>query len=273
MTYEVLRRTRLEEEMCRYGTSKLLFRGPKRSRDAPYVAFVGGTETYGKFIRTPFPARIEHKLGLSCLNLGQPNAGVGMFLEDPAISAALIDAQLVVIQVTGAHNISNQYYSVHPRYSDRITTVAAPMYALYPEMDFADVHYTIHLLQELMRIGPERFDQVQDAFQTLWVQYMQLVLQNLKGKSVVFWFSDHPIPTGNEGERRDPLFVSDAMITQIAPFADAIVELVVPQIQGLEEEEEMIVSDLERAAAAQVLKPNAHKQAADRLTEVIQTLI
>ena len=37
------------------GPRKLLFRGPKRDLDQPFVAFLGGTNTYGKFIERPFP--------------------------------------------------------------------------------------------------------------------------------------------------------------------------------------------------------------------------
>ncbi len=56
MAYENLGESALDYVPCRYGKSKLLFRGPKRKLTAPYVAMIGGTETYGKFVETPFPA-------------------------------------------------------------------------------------------------------------------------------------------------------------------------------------------------------------------------
>ena len=46
---------------CRYGMSRIMFRGPKRRLDNPYFACIGGTETYGKFIDRPFPALIEKR--------------------------------------------------------------------------------------------------------------------------------------------------------------------------------------------------------------------
>ena len=44
---------------CRYGHSKLLFRGPRRKLDGAYCAVLGGSETYGKYVREPYPALIE----------------------------------------------------------------------------------------------------------------------------------------------------------------------------------------------------------------------
>ena len=55
---------------CRYGTSRLLFRGPRRMLDRPYVALLGGTETYGKYVPQPYPALIEAETGLRMVNLG-----------------------------------------------------------------------------------------------------------------------------------------------------------------------------------------------------------
>jgi hypothetical protein len=44
MTYDALGAGALEYLPCRYGTSKLLFRGPRRSLNKPYLVFLGGTK-------------------------------------------------------------------------------------------------------------------------------------------------------------------------------------------------------------------------------------
>ena len=46
MTYDALGAGALDYLPCRYGTSKLLFRGPRRPLKEPYIAFLSGTETY-----------------------------------------------------------------------------------------------------------------------------------------------------------------------------------------------------------------------------------
>ena len=76
MTYDVLGAGNLDYLPCRYGTSKLLFRGPRRPLKEPYIAFLSGTETYGKLITNPFPEPIEQSIGRTCVNLGRVTAGV-----------------------------------------------------------------------------------------------------------------------------------------------------------------------------------------------------
>ena len=86
MSFDALGAGALDYSPCRYGTSKLLFRGPQRRLDAPYVAFLGGTDTYGKFLKTPFPALVEQELGIDCINLGIPNAGIDVLAQDSFLS-------------------------------------------------------------------------------------------------------------------------------------------------------------------------------------------
>ena len=76
MSYEKMGDGDLDYEPCRYGTSRLLFRGPRKELEGDFVAFLGGTETYGKFIPAPYPQLVEDVLGQTCVNLGFVNAGV-----------------------------------------------------------------------------------------------------------------------------------------------------------------------------------------------------
>ena len=76
MTIDALGSGALNYHPCRYGRSRLLFRGPQRRLDGPYVSFLGGTTTYGKYIPTPFPALVEQATGLPAVNLGWINAGL-----------------------------------------------------------------------------------------------------------------------------------------------------------------------------------------------------
>lgn len=59
MAYQSLGDTSLEYFPCRYGASKILFRGPQRSLEGEYVAAIGGSETYGKFVEFPYPDLME----------------------------------------------------------------------------------------------------------------------------------------------------------------------------------------------------------------------
>jgi len=54
-----LGRTLLDIEPCRYGYSRLTFRGPEPNLDASYIAFLGTTETVGPFLTRPFPTLVS----------------------------------------------------------------------------------------------------------------------------------------------------------------------------------------------------------------------
>ena len=141
MKHENIEGAGLTYAPCRYGMSRILFRGPKRRLDTPYVAFVGGTETFGKFIDRPFPALIEREIGRTCVNFGTVNGGVDAFVNDPTIMAACHDAQLTVVQIMGANFLSNRFYSVHPRRNDRFLRASTVLQAIYSDVDLMVYSY------------------------------------------------------------------------------------------------------------------------------------
>ena len=120
---------------CRYGKSKLLFRGPKRALDQPYIAALGGSETYGKFVQKPWTDLLEGEIGTPVVNFGYLNAGVDVFLNETEITKFTRGAQATVIQLTGAHNLSNRYYAVHPRRNDRFLRASQLMRSVFKEIE------------------------------------------------------------------------------------------------------------------------------------------
>ena len=151
-------RRRLDYALCRYGTSKLLFRGPLRRTSSPYVVFVGGTQTFGRYVETPFPALVELSSGVPCINFGLQNAGLDVFLHDAEVMKIAAGGHVTVVQVLGAHNMSNRYYSVHPRRNDRFIAPSKLLCSIYPEVDFAEFHFTRHLLEALKQVSPHLND-------------------------------------------------------------------------------------------------------------------
>ena len=86
---------------CRYGMSKLVFRGPRRPLEGRYCAVFGGTETYGKFVADPYPTLVEAATGIVMVNLGCVNAGPDVYLNEPAVPAIAAGARVAVLQVPG----------------------------------------------------------------------------------------------------------------------------------------------------------------------------
>lgn len=276
MTYEMLGPGALDYLPCRYGNSKLLFRGPRRDLSKPYLAFLGGTETYGKFIEDPYPARVEMACGATCVNFGLPNAGIDAFTQDPFVIGAAARADVTVLQVMGAQNMTNRFYSVHPRRNDRFVSASSLLSTIFREVDFSEFHFTKHMLSRLIEVSPERFETVRTELEQAWIARMKLVLGQIRGKSILLWFSHHAPISGDDAARydlnRDPLFVTRAMMDEIAPFATSVVEVVAAPEQIDDAAEGMVFSEMESMAAKEMLGPVAHGACAAKLAETIAAI-
>jgi hypothetical protein len=177
---------------CRYGKSKILFRGPRRDLEQPFVAVLGGTETYGKFLPLPYPALTEEATGIRMVNLGCVNAGLDVYLNEPVIPDILGRARVTVIQLMGAQNMSNRYYAVHPRRNDRFLRASGLLRTIYREVDFTEFNFTRHMLTTLQSISPQKFEVVVDELKAAWVARMSLLLDQARGKTVLLWMADRP---------------------------------------------------------------------------------
>lgn len=278
MTYEVLGPGALNYAPCRYGNSRILFRGPQRRLDAPYVAFVGGTETYGKFIKTPFPALVESDLGINCINFGIPSAGVDVFLNDNMLLEVANGAQAVVLQVVGAHNLSNRFYSVHPRRNDRFLNASPLLSSIYPEVDFSEFHFTRHMLNILFQISDARFAVVRDELQSAWSARMKLLLRRMRGKVLLVWFADHAPLEDREmpldpSECAEPLFITRRMLDDIRPNVWGHVEVAASESALAAGTKGMVFNELETMAAHKMMGPQAHGELAMRLGQCLHELV
>lgn len=274
MTYDALGEGALDYLPCRYGTSKLLFRGPRRSLDAPYVAFLGGTETYGKFIPNPFPNLVESQLGMTCVNLGCVNAGIDVFAKDAHVTEMAHDAAVTVVQVMGAHNMSNRFYSVHPRRNDRFLQPSSLLQAIFREVDFAEFNFNKHMLGRLMTLSPDRFQTVVDELRLAWVGRMRGLLRGIAGKTVLLWFADHaPEDEMVDDDERDPWFVTRAMIEEIRTEVTDVVEVVASPAAILKGTDGMVFSQLEIPIAEAILSTSAHAEAADAIAAKLREMM
>ena len=277
MTYDVLGPGPLDYLPCRYGSSRLLFRGPRRSLRSPYIAFVGSNETYGKFVKRPFPDLVEDAVGMTCANFGQLNAGIDAFSHDPFVLDAASNAEVAVIQVLGAPNMTNRFYSVHPRRNDRFLEAAPLLKTIYREVDFADFHFNKHMLTALMSVSADRFGAVRQELQEAWVARMRLLLKQINGKSVLVWVAHHAAAEADtaaqESLGRDPLFVTEEMLAKVAPPATELVEVVISEEARAFGTDGMLFSELEAAAAAEMINPMAHREVSEALLKVLERLL
>lgn len=275
MKHETIDGGGLSYAPCRYGMSRIFFRGPRRRLDQPYYAFIGGTETYGKFIDQPMPALVEKELRQTCVNFGCVNGGVDAFVNDPTIMAACHDAKATVVQVMGANYLSNRFYSVHPRRNDRFLRASTVMQAIYSDVDFSDFTFTRHMLSTLYERSAERFDIVVQELREAWVARMRNMLSQIGPKAVLLWFSTEPMDNTpwndrDGGMRVDPLFINAEMIDKLR---DLVAEVVVANPSDVAlgfGTKGMYFSPMQQKAASEMLGVACHQEATSKLVPVLR---
>ncbi len=275
MTYSRRGQAALDYDLCRYDGSKLEFRGPVRSLDADFVAFLGGTETFGKFIPMPYPDLVEHATGMTCVNFGWPNAGLDVFAHDAALLDCAARARLSVLQVPCAINMSNQFYTVHPRRNDRFLKPAGMLRDLFAEVDFTEFHFNRHMLSRLQNLSPKRFGFVMQELTEAWVNGMQGLLKQLNGPVVLLWFSarspDEKVDQVDLAS--DPSLVNREMLEELKEDCLGWVEVCIGEEFRNLGTNGMVYTEKETAVAAKMLGPKAHEMAAEKLSPLIAELI
>ncbi|OYX44973.1 MAG: hypothetical protein B7Z02_02745 [Rhodobacterales bacterium 32-67-9] len=272
MAYEYAGDSVLDYFPCRYGQSKLLFRGPRRKLEGAYAAVLGGTETYGKFVAEPYPALLERTLGLPVVNFGYMNAGADVFVGEPVIVDACSKSRVTVIQLMGAQNMSNRFYAVHPRRNDRFLRASTLMKTIFREVDFTEFHFTRHMLSVLKAKAPDKYALVEDELKSAWVARMRHLLQKIEGKTVLLWIA------GTSGDDKDglgsePVMVDADMVSAIRPFATDLVRVTPSVVAMRAGTEGMHFVPLDEPAASAVPGPQVHAEVADALAPVLKRLI
>ena len=271
MAYENMPGPALDYAPCRYGRSKLLFRGPAQRLSGEFIAVLGGSETYGRYLADPYPALLQDEMGLRTVNFGCVNAGVDVFLNDETVLDACRRASAVVVQVTGAQNLSNRFYTVHPRRNDRFLRASPMMKAVFPEVDFTEFHFTGHTLVSLSQTSAARFALIRDELRRVWVQRMNLLMAQIGQPVVLLWMSertpDDPAETVDDGR---PLFVTRDMIRALRGRIAALVEDRFDGRSGVGTLDGKFCAETEASAALLMPGPAVHGRVAKRLGRVLR---
>ncbi|WP_319637389.1 DUF6473 family protein [Kangsaoukella pontilimi] len=270
MTDDAKNSTGIDYRTCRYGASRLRFRGPRRALDGPYVAALGGSETFGKFVDRPFPDLLEDILEEPVANFGVMQAGLTSILDDPDILDLASRARFTIIQVLGAQNMSNRFYSVHPRRNDRFLKASPSLQHLYPKLDFTEFNFTGHLVKTLEAEGGRAFTELVSELKLAWVYRMKSVLDSIRGETLLLWMSERrPEDTTDTTSDADPLFVDRDMLEELLPHAAGLIEAVPSPGARSEGLDTRRFAPGEEAAAQALPGPRFHAEVADALADVI----
>lgn len=270
MSYSETQQSALDYDFCTYGTSRVTFRGPKRCLDGPYVAVVGGSQAFGKFVAQPFADALEAQIGEPVVNLGVMQAGLTLIVDDPAILRTASNARMTVVEVLGAQNMSNRYFSVHPRRNDRLIAVSDGLKRLFPHVDFTEFHFVGHLLSSLKERDQGAFLLVNEELRTAWTSRMQLIVDRIQGEKVLLWMAwRRPEDPGDLSNPLDPHFVDREMLEALSHGTAGVIEVVADDTANSEGLVGKSFLDHEEQAAEAMPGPLFHSQVATRLADVI----
>ena len=260
---------------CRYGASRAVFRGPERDLTGAYVAVLGGSASFGKYVAEPYPALLEQVLQCPVANLAAQNAGPDLYLSDPATLEIAAGAAVALVQITGVEGLSNPLYTVHARRNDRFLAASPALRALYPQVDFTEIHFTRHLLTVLRRADPQRFAIVLQVLQDTWVTRMRCLLARLPASRLLVWLSDAPPPdrATDPAPGFGPWLVDRGMLTALQGPSTRLVELVASAAALTEGAAGMHYPATEAQQARALPGAAVHAEAAARLAPEIGRLV
>ncbi len=258
---------------CSYGASRLTFRGPPASLDRPYVAVIGGSETFGRFVRRPFPTLLADQTGMNVVNLGCMNAGLTAFSEDETVRKIASGAAVTVLQVPGAENMSNRYYMVHPRRNDRFLSASDKMTRAFPDVDFTEFHFTRHMLRSLLASEPRAFEALREELRTAWEHRMRGFLRAIQSPVLLLWMSERgPEETSAAVDHSAPLFVDGKLVRRVA--SDALGTIVAtPGPEEARKLELMTYMDHDRHAAEALPGPAFHARTAEIVADALRPIL
>lgn len=267
MAYDTMPRPVVDYAPCRYGQSKLQFRGPQQRLAGRFTAVLGGSETYGRYVEQPYPSLLEQATGIRTVNFGCMNAGPDAFLNDDTVIMACQRASHVVIQIGGAQNLSNRFYSVHPRRNDRFVKASTMMRAVFPEVDFTEFHFTGHMLGTLEETSSARFALIRDELRRVWVARMNLLTSRI-GKPVhLLWMAERgPDTPGDSIADGGPLFITRVALQRLRGRIAGTVIHVYGAQSGFGTLDGKFFEPEHVAAALALPGPGAHASVARQLT-------
>ncbi len=270
MAYEYPAQGGLDYFPCRYGKSKLLFRGPRRRLDGDYLAAIGGSETYGKFVPDPYPALLEQALGQPVANFGYMNAGIDVFVNEPTVIDICSKAMVTVVQLMGAQNTSNRFYAVHPRRNDRFLRASPLMKTIFREVDFTEFNFTRHMLTTLRLHAPDKFPILVEELRAAWLARMKLLLQRIEGKVLLLWLEPPAHLPVRDDLGPDPFLVDADLVSRIRPLAAGLVHVQSAALPASVDASGMVFSELEEPQTHEMPGPACHVEVARALEPALR---
>ena len=221
----------IDYRQYRFGSSKVLVRGPEEPIAKPYIVCLGAAQTFGRFVEQPFPRLLQERLGVRCVNLGAAGGGPDLFLADEEILALCAGAEACVLQVMSGRSINNGYYRVEKRRNAIVASVSPDLRDVAQAMRQERRKLSAHdFLQKVkQQKDPDLAQRVFDEVRRAWIEAYARLLKDIRTHRVLFWFSERP-PESREkythggALMKFPQLVDKGMIEAVRLHADDYVE-------------------------------------------------
>ena len=121
------------------------------------------------------------------MNLAIPQSDPDAYLAENSILNIARGAVACVIELGGVQNCSNAFYRTHPRRNDRFIAPTPALLALYPDVDFTNIHFTRHLLKTLFHTDADRFADVKRTLTDNWREKIEQLINHVQVPSILIW--------------------------------------------------------------------------------------
>lgn len=207
--------------LCQYSGSRHFFRGPAKALSAPYVAILGGSLSFGKEVKKTYTEGIETLTGMAGVNLAIPQSGPDAYLAEKSILNIARGAVACVIELGGVQNCSNAFYRTHPRRNDQFIAPTPALVALYPDVDFTNIHFTRHLLKTLFLTDADRFADVKRTLTDNWLEKIEQLINHVQVPSILIW----PQASDALDLNSDAMFITQPEIDILSGFSHKVVRI------------------------------------------------
>jgi len=270
MSYQSLAAGDAAESFCQYGQSNLWFRGPPRTINEPYIACIGGAETFGRFVQRPFPAVLGARLNRPCINLGSLFCGAEALCQDPGLVQLANGAELCVLQFPDVLGQTNRFYRVHPHRNDRFVAPTQDLITLFPEVDFTEFHFVRHLISRLHTVSGPRFFEVKRELQHGWIRKLENFLSGISSPVIGLSLD---IGSSRFGDGRcDNVPIEPFMIEALSAHCIDIFRLNLRVSGEADDLEDVLFGTLQQPMAEHMIGPSAHRSIATALSRAILDL-
>lgn len=221
--YQKEAREIVDYDLFRLGDSDEWFRGPRFDLSkGRYITFLGAAQTFGTFVRYPFPAIVAERMPTAVLNLGIGGAGPGRFLMDQPLIDCANEGRLAVVQVMSGRSAENSEYEVLDGCSS-IRRRGTNENWRFAEAVWEELHQT-RSSEDVARLIHET--------QQDWLEKMQRLLSSITVPKMLLWISGRspnvdakPFSSGEFASMRTfPHFVDENMLNDLKSQCEGFVD-------------------------------------------------